>query len=203
MAAIWGCSIDNLIIELDGEEVPIMDGSSQPFVFMLECAGFKTLRAKRLRLKVLKEVAVHHQDSEIFLTPSNEFKINMVIDFKSKAIGRQERAFSISESFKDSLASARTFGFVQDLEHLKQRGLAKGASLDNAVGIENDTVINKDGLRFEDEFVRHKLLDSVGDFFTAGGVVLGQFNSYKPGHALNNQLLRKLFEDPNSYEWIA
>jgi UDP-3-O-[3-hydroxymyristoyl] N-acetylglucosamine deacetylase len=201
MAAIWGCGIDNLIVELDGEEVPVMDGSSKPFIFMLECAGEKLLKAPKPILKILKEVKFSNKDSEVIARPSDELSINMIIDFSSKAIGRQERVFSSKESFKDVLSAARTFGFVHELEYLKGLGLAKGASLDNAVGIENDRILNEGGLRFEDEFVRHKLLDSIGDFYTAGGNILAQFDCYKPGHHLNNELLRKVFEDPYAYRW--
>lgn len=202
MAAIWGMGIDNLIIELDGEEVPVMDGSSKPFIFMLECAGEKKLNAPRRQLKILKEVVFTNKDSEVIISPSDSFKINMVIDFESKAIGRQEREFNAQNSFKDDLAAARTFGFIHELEYLKSKGLAKGASLDNAVGIDKDVILNTDGLRFDDEFVRHKLLDSVGDLFTAGGFILGKLDCYKPGHYMNNQLLRKVFEDTNSYQWV-
>lgn len=203
MAAIWGCNIDNLIIELDGEEVPVMDGSSQPFVFLLECAGIKVLPALKKSLKILKEISVCHKDSEIVITKSSEFKVNMVIDFSSKAIGKQSMAFTDHRSFKSELASARTFGFLHELESLKSLGLAQGASLDNAVGIDKDTILNSEGLRFDDEFVRHKTLDAVGDFFTSGGSIIGQIDCYKPGHYLNNELLRKVFENPASYEWIA
>lgn len=202
MAAIWGMGIDNLIIELDGEEVPVMDGSSKPFIFMLECAGEKELSAQRRSLKILKEVSFTNKDSEVVISPADSFRINMVIDFESKAIGRQEREFNAQNSFKDDLAAARTFGFIHELEYLKSKGLAKGASLDNAVGIDKDVILNSDGLRFDDEFVRHKLLDSVGDLFTAGGFIIGKLDCYKPGHYMNNQLLRKVFEDPNNYRWV-
>ena len=202
MAALWGCGVDNVIIELDGEEVPIMDGSSKPFVFMLECAGIKVLSASRPRLKILKEISVSSKDSRISLNPSDNFSINMTIDFASKAIGRQEMSFASEESFKDLLAGARTFGFMHELEYLKARGLAQGASLDNAIGVDNDTIMNAEGLRFENEFVRHKILDSIGDIFTAGGFIAGKMNAYKPGHALNNELLQKLFEDSAAYQWV-
>ncbi len=201
MAAIWGAGIDNLIVEVDGEEVPIMDGSSRPFVFMIECAGEKVSSTPKRQLKILKEVSFTNKDSEVIITPSETFGINMIIDFESKAIGRQEREFMASDSFKDTLAPARTFGFLHELEYLKSKGLARGASLDNAIGIDKDTIMNADGLRFDDEFVRHKLLDSVGDLFSAGGFIIGKLHCHKPGHYMNNQLLRKIFEDSSSYEW--
>jgi UDP-3-O-[3-hydroxymyristoyl] N-acetylglucosamine deacetylase len=202
MAALWGCGIDNIIIELDGEEVPIMDGSSKPFVFMLECAGIKALQAPRRLLKVLRDITVTHGDSEVILKPSDDFTINMVINFASKAIGNQSMTFKSTESFKDLLAGARTFGFIHELEALKNRGLARGASLENAIGIDNDSIMNTEGLRFENEFVRHKILDSIGDIFTAGGPMICRIDAYKPGHFLNNELLRKLFETPGAYNWV-
>lgn len=199
MAALWGCGIDNVIIELDGEEVPIMDGSSKPFVFLLECAGLTIMREKRSFLKLLKEVSVTHGDSYIVARPSEQLIVNMAIDFASKAIGYQEIAFSDKEDdFKESVSAARTFGFLHELEYLRNKGLAKGASLDNAIGIENDKILNADGLRFDDECVRHKLLDSLGDFFTAGRII-GLLDCYKTGHNLNNLLLHKIFEDKSSY----
>lgn len=203
MAALSGCGIQNVIIELDGEEVPIMDGSSRPFVFMLECAGTKILDVPAPYLQVLKEVAVTYNDAYAQLEPSDHFAINMTIDFDNKVIGKQERVFGSTDSFKDSLSDARTFGFIHELEYLKSKGLAKGASLENAVGIAGDQILNSDGLRYEDEFVRHKLLDAVGDFFTAGHNIVGNFSCYKTGHALNNQLLRKLFSDPQNYKIIT
>lgn len=203
MAALSGCGVHNVIIELDGEEVPIMDGSSRPFVFMLECAGIKTLNAPAPQLQVLREVSVTHNDAYAVLEPFDHFSINMTIDFDNKIIGKQERVFCSTDSFKESLSDARTFGFLHELEYLKSKGLAKGASLENAVGIEGDQILNSDGLRYEDEFVRHKLLDAVGDFFTAGYPIIGNFSCYKTGHALNNQLLRKLFSDPQNYKVIT
>lgn len=203
MAALWGCGVDNVIIELDGEEVPIMDGSSRPFVFLLECAGLAIMNQKRQLLKLLKEVTVTSGDSYIVAQPSEQLVVNMAIDFPSKAIGYQEIAFNDKDdSFKESISAARTFGFLHELEYLRNKGLAKGASLDNAIGIDNDKILNLDGLRFDDECVRHKLLDSLGDFFTAGRIV-GSLNCYKAGHNLNNLLLRKIFEDKSSYCLVA
>ncbi len=199
MAALWGCGVDNVIVELDGEEVPIMDGSSRPFVFLLECAGIKLQNAPRKLIKLVKEVSVTYKDAEIFVVPCDHLDIDMSIDFESKAIGKQSLHFSNdTDDFKDAISGARTFGFLSDLEYLRSKGLAKGASLENAIGIDDDLVLNKEGLRFEDECVRHKLLDSLGDFFTAGRLV-GHISCHKTGHHLNNLLLRKIFEDPNAY----
>ena len=201
MAAIWGCNIDNMIIEIDGPEVPIMDGSSKPFLFMLEFAGAKDLPQKKKILKINKEVIFTAGDSESIIMPSDNFRIDLEIEFKSKAIGRQEISYSDRSKFSDEVASARTFGFVHELEYMKSKGLARGASLSNAIGLDNDIILNHDGLRYRDEFVRHKLLDAIGDFSLASSNILGAFKCIKPGHALNNNLLRKVFDNPSNYSW--
>jgi UDP-3-O-[3-hydroxymyristoyl] N-acetylglucosamine deacetylase len=202
MAAIWGCGIDNLIIEIDGLEVPIMDGSSKPFVFMIECAGLKYLKAPKKHLKILKEIKVTDSGSEIFSYPSDEMIIDLTIDFESKVIGKQSYNFSPRKNFKDDIANSRTFGFVQDLDYLQSRGLAKGASLDNAIGIDKDIILNHEGLRHDNEFVRHKMLDLMGDLYTTGTNFIGKIDGYKTSHNLNNQFLRKIFSDPYSYAFV-
>lgn len=199
MAALSGCGISNVIVELDGEEVPIMDGSAGPFVFMIECAGTRFLPAPAVNLKILREVSVESNDAFARVSPSDAFAIDMTINFDHKAIGQQKKIFYASDSFKDSISGARTFGFINELEYLKSKGLAKGASLENAVGLDENQILNEEGLRFNDEFVRHKLLDAVGDFFTSAMPMIGYFECYKTGHALNNHLLRKIFSDPNNY----
>jgi UDP-3-O-[3-hydroxymyristoyl] N-acetylglucosamine deacetylase len=202
MAAIFGCNIDNLIIELDGPEVPIMDGSSKPFVFMIECAGRYLMSAPKKRLKILTEIKVVHQDCEIIIIPAEKMTIDITIDFASKAIGRQNLVFSDINSFNNEIANARTFGFISELEYLKSKNLALGASLDNAIGIENDIILNPDGLRYEDEFVRHKLLDTLGDLYSSGGYIIGSIYGYKTGHTINNEIIRKIFSDDKFYQWI-
>ena len=203
MAAIWGCGIDNMIVEVDGPEIPVMDGSSRPFVFMIECSGRKFQNAPKKYLKILKEINTINKDCEIICTPSESFQIDLTIDFLSKAIGRQNILFSNSASFNEEIADARTFGFVHELDYLKSKGLAKGASLDNAIGIDQDTVMNHDGLRHKDEFVRHKLLDMLGDLYTTSSNFVGSFYAHKTGHSLNNQFLRQLFSDPYAYSWVS
>lgn len=203
MAAIWGSGIDNIIIEIDGPEVPIMDGSSQPFVFMLECAGLKILNTPKKILRINKEVYVSHKNSEVVIAPSNNFQINLEIDFESKAIGHQSINFSNQKSFANDISKARTFGFIEELEYLRANGLAKGASLENAIGIDKDTILNEDGLRYKDEFVRHKLLDAIGDYATASCNILGSITTKKPGHLLNNLLMRKIFSCENNYSYIT
>jgi UDP-3-O-[3-hydroxymyristoyl] N-acetylglucosamine deacetylase len=202
MAAIWGCSISNIIIEIDGPEVPIMDGSSKPFVFMIECAGKKQQNAAMRFLKLIKEVRVSDNGSEIIAQPSTETYIDLTIDFASPVIGKQQHVFSSNVSFKDEIADSRTFGFVHELDYLQSKGLAKGASLDNAIGIDKDIILNHKGLRHKNEFVRHKLLDLLGDLFSAGGSFIGELNGYKTSHSINNQFLRKVFNDPTSYKWV-
>lgn len=203
MAALYGCGIDNVIVEVDGEEVPIMDGSSKPFIFMIECAGIQMLGAPRKKLQILKELSVEHNGSKIIASPSDEFSIDVNIEFPSKVIGKQSMSLNNIDAFKEEIGSARTFGFMRDLEYLRSRGLAKGSSLENAIGInDKDEIENKEGLRYENEFARHKLLDSVGDFYCAGAQILGHFECTKQGHALNHQMLLKIFSDPNNYRFV-
>lgn len=202
MAAIWGSQITNIIIKIDGPEVPIMDGSSKPFVFMIECAGKKYQNASARYLKLTKDIRVSDGDSEIIATPSMESYIDLTIDFASPAIGRQSQIFSSNISFKDEIADSRTFGFIHELNYLQSKGLAKGASLDNAIGIDKDVILNEDGLRHENEFVRHKLLDLLGDLFIGGGGFVGKLNGYKTSHSINNKFLREIFSDSTSYKWV-
>lgn len=196
MAAIWGCNIDNLFIEIDGPEVPIMDGSSKAFVFLLEYAGIKTLNAKRKFIKILKELSFNFGKSEYLLSPlnnnsnPNNLEISTEIEFDHYSIGNQKLNFS--ENFKEEIALARTFGFVHEVEYLQTQGLALGASLDNAIAVDKDGILNPEGLRFNNEFVRHKTLDTIGDLFTIGGRIVGKIDSIKPGHQSNNELLRYL-----------
>lgn len=204
MAAIWGSDIDNIIIEIDGPEVPIMDGSSKPFVFMLDCAQSKLLNAKRKTLKILRDVSVSSPSgSESIIYPSEDFAIDIDINFASKAIGKQSITYNNKMLFNTEIAAARTFGFVEELDYLQNNGLAKGASLSNAIGIDKDIILNHDGLRFKDEFVKHKLLDAIGDISLGAQNILGGFKLIKPGHNINNLLLRKIFDNPNNYCWIS
>jgi UDP-3-O-[3-hydroxymyristoyl] N-acetylglucosamine deacetylase len=203
MAALWGCGIDNVFVEIDGAEVPVMDGSSKPFVFMIECSGKKLLNTPRKYLKLLKEIRIEDQGCVIEGTPSPNTVIDLTIDFQSAAIGKQNLIFSGNDNFEKEIADARTFGFLHELDYLQSKGLAKGASLDNAIGIDKDIILNHDGLRRKDEFVRHKMLDLLGDFYTAGGSFIGDLRGYKTSHSLNNRFLRKLFSDQSAYEWVA
>lgn len=203
MAALRGCGIDNLIIELDGPEVPVMDGSSKPFVDMIEKVGIEAQDVPRRAIRVLKEVTVQDGDKAVTLKPAEEFIFAGEIDFDHPDIGRQRYEIKLlNGNFKHDLADSRTFGFFHEVEMMRKMGLALGGSLDNAIVLDKDKVMNPDGLRHADEFIRHKLLDAVGDMYLAGAPILGAYEGVKAGHAMNNLALRKLFETPGSYEMI-
>ena len=203
MAALAGCGVDNILVELDGPEVPVMDGSSAPFVFLIECAGLQAQNAARRAVRVLKQVEVWSEDSRVALVPSEGFSVSLEIDFDTTAIQNNDGFFDLHNGgFKREICRARTFGFESDIERLMELGLAQGGSLDNAVVIgENDEILNEGGLRYCDEFVRHKVLDCVGDLYLTGGPLLGHFSGYRSGHSLNNQLLRELFADSDAWEY--
>jgi len=203
MAALAGLGIDNLTIELDGPEVPVMDGSAAPFVFLLECAGLQEQAAPRRWLKVLKEVRVEEPGRSVSLAPADGFVVDFEIDFDSRAIACRQGRYELGDgAFKRDIARARTFGFERDVQRLWQMGLARGGSLDNAVVIgADDRILNEGGLRYRDEFVRHKVLDSVGDLYLAGAPILGHFRGVRSGHALNNKLLATLFATPGAWTW--
>ena len=203
MAALAGCEIDNVLIEVDGPEIPIMDGSAAPFVFLIESAGLVKQSAARTAIKILKTVTVDDGTRALTVTPSDEFSLDFEIDFGSSAIDCQERVFErTGENFKSDISRARTFGFEHEVDALRDAGLALGGSLDNAVVISGDKVLNKDGLRYNDEFVRHKILDCVGDLYLAGGPVIGAVQASRSGHAMNNELLRALFADDDAWKRV-
>lgn len=202
MAALAGCGIDNAVIELNGPEVPIMDGSSEPFVFLLECAGVVEQDAARRVVKILKPVSVSDGDCTVSIVPAACFEVDMEINFKSAVVNQQNISIGVvNGAFSKELARARTFGFLHEVEAMRAAGLAKGGSLDNAIVVSGDEILNEDGLRFDDEFVRHKALDAVGDMYLAGGQIIGAFSGVRSGHALNNQLLRALFEDESAWQY--
>lgn len=204
MAALWGAGVDNVVVELDGPEVPVMDGSSEPFLFMVECAGLKHLSTKRKMLRVLKAVEVREGNSIARVEPNVEGEegcvLDVEIDFNSSVISRQMARYDFREiSFKQSISRARTFGFAHEVEALRKQGLALGGSLDNAVVVGDNQILNKEGLRYRDEFVRHKALDCLGDLFLSGYRIDGSFTFIRPGHAINNALLRAIFADKSAY----
>ena len=203
LAALSGLGVDNALIEIDSSEVPIMDGSASRFVEAIDEAGLAELEAPRRFLKVLKRIAVEDAGAFGELTPNNGFHIDVEIDFDSPLIGAQRIEIDINPgSFRRELSRARTFGFMKDVERLWAAGLALGASLENTVAIGDDRVINREGLRFSDEFVRHKALDAVGDLALAGAPILGSFRSYRGGHRLNALVLKALFADPDAWTMI-
>ncbi len=203
MSALSGLHIDNLKIEINGPEVPIMDGSSKDFVNLIENVAIKNLNKKRKIIKINKNIKVYNDDSYAKLKPNKQFSIDFEIDFPSKVISRQSCQLQlINGNYKSDIASARTFGFEKDVDILRSNGLALGGSLDNAVVVGDDKILNKEGLRFKDEFVRHKILDSIGDLYLAGAPIQGYFFGNKSGHYLNNLLLKSLFSDESNYEYI-
>ncbi len=206
MSALAGSGVDNCVIDINGPEVPVMDGSAAPFLFLVECAGTVEQEAPRRAIRVLKRVSVSDGGKTATLSPAAGCTLRFEIDFASKAISRQEFTVSLTRgSFKSEISRARTFGFEQEVAMLRAAGLARGGSLDNAVVIDSTgtKVLNDDGLRYGDEFVRHKILDAVGDLFLAGAPFIGDFHGVRSGHALNNQLLRALFADRAAWTWTT
>ncbi len=203
MSALSGLHIDNLNIYINANEVPIMDGSSKPFVELIEEIGIKQQSKKRKLLNVKKSIEVSENNTSVKIVPNNQFSIDFEIDFPSKIVSKQSCQLQlINGNYKTDIAAARTFGFEKDVKYLRSNGLALGGSLDNAVVVGENEILNKDGLRYTDEFVRHKILDSIGDLYLAGSPIIGYFYGNKSGHYLNNQLLRKLFSDKSNYEYI-
>ena len=207
MAAFWGVGIDNATVELDGPEVPIMDGSSEPFVFMLECAHIAHLSQPRKTLRVLKTVEVKLGDSVARVEPNVEgdegCTVGIEIRFNNSFIKCQSSNYDFRDiTFKQTLSRARTFGFEHEVTALREMGLALGGSLDNAIVVGKEGVLNEGGLRYNDEFVRHKALDCLGDLYLAGVRMDAHFDFLCPGHAINNKLLRALFADKTAYEIV-
>ena len=200
MAAFAGAELDNVVVEIDGPEVPIMDGSAAPFVFLIECAGLREQDAPRRAIKILKPVTVGDASKSAALLPDHGFSMSFEIDFASRAVNRQDINIVFdSETFKSEIARARTFGFLQDIDRMRAAGLARGGSLDNAVVVSGDVILNEGGLRYTDEFVRHKLLDALGDCYLAGHPLIGHFRGQRSGHSLNRQVLEALFADPDAW----
>ena len=202
MAALVMLGVDNAIVELDGPEVPIMDGSSLPFVQILDRAGRRQQDALRTYIEILEPIEFIDGDKRATLTPSDQFEVAFEIRFPSAAIGRQAVDLVMDEqAFRDELADCRTFGFLHEVEYLRSIGLARGGSMENAVVIEGDRILNPEGLRRPDEFVRHKALDAIGDLYVLGAPILGRFEGVLAGHGLNNQLVRALLAAPQSWRY--
>jgi UDP-3-O-[3-hydroxymyristoyl] N-acetylglucosamine deacetylase len=200
MAALAGAEIDNVLVELDGPEVPIMDGSAAPFVFLIECAGVVEQDAPRRAIRILKPVTIEDGEKSASLMPDDGFSMSFEIDFASRAISRQDLSIVFdSDSFKSEISRARTFGLLHEVDRLRAAGLARGGSLDNSVVVSGDKILNEGGLRYADEFVRHKLLDAVGDLYLAGAPLIGHFHGQRSGHLLNRKLLEALFATPGAW----
>ncbi len=204
LSAFSGMGLDNAVVELDSFEVPIMDGSAQPFVRMLKEAGTRPQGKSKKMLLVTKPVSVKEGEGSAMLLPSDEFKITYEIDFAHRSIGKQAYSVVFSDhNYEDGICRARTFGFLREVEFLQAKGLGLGGSLDNVIILDDEKIINKEGLRMPDEFVRHKILDAIGDLFLLGMPIIGHFVAYKSGHRLNNLLLRELMRHENAWEILS
>jgi UDP-3-O-[3-hydroxymyristoyl] N-acetylglucosamine deacetylase len=206
MSALAGLGIDNIYVDVDAAELPIMDGSAAPFVFLLQSAGIEEQNAAKKFLRVKKTVEVREGDKWARLTPFDGFRLEFSIVFNHPAVDRSASRAAIDfadQSYLREVARARTFGFMQDVETLREQGLALGGSLENAIVMDEYRVLNSDGLRYADEFVKHKILDAIGDLYLAGHPLLGAFSAHKSGHALNNMLLRALLADASAWEMVS
>ncbi len=206
LSAMAGLGIDNAIVELTAGEVPIMDGSAGPFVFLIQSAGIQEQSAPKKFIRIKKEVKVADGDKTACFKPFNGFKVSFSIDFDHPVFRDRSLHSSIdfsSTSFVKEVSRARTFGFMHEIEYLRSKGLAKGGSMDNAIVVDEYRVLNEDGLRYEDEFVKHKMLDAIGDLYLLGNSLIGEFCAHKSGHALNNRSLRELIAQPDTWEVVT
>ena len=204
MAAVAGAELDDLTVCLDGPEPPILDGDALSYLLLIEEAGLEPQNAPRHAIRLLREVRVTEKDAYAALHPADALSYDFVLEYATPAIGRQNFNFVFSPvKFRERIAPARTFGFLKDLETLNRMNLAKGASLENTLALDDTGVINKARQRFADEFVRHKILDAIGDMALAGHPLIARFEGFKSGHGLNNRLLRALFSDPGNYEIVT
>ncbi|MDG6897718.1 UDP-3-O-[3-hydroxymyristoyl] N-acetylglucosamine deacetylase [Actinobacillus delphinicola] len=205
-AALSGLGIDNIIIEVDAPEIPIMDGSANPFVYLLLDAGIEEQDAAKKFIRIKEKVRIEDGDKWAEFEPFNGLHLEFTIDFQHPAISKDVRHYATdftTETFIQQISRARTFGFMKDIEYLQSQGLALGGSLDNAIVLDNYRILNEEGLRFKDELVRHKMLDAIGDLYMAGHNIIGSFKAYKSGHGLNNKLLRKLLADEKAWELVT
>ena len=206
MSALAGLGVDNVYIDIDAAEIPIMDGSSGPFVFLLQEAGLLEQAAAKKFIRVKKIVEVVEGDKWVRFEPYHGFKVDFTIDFNHPVFEQSGNNVKIDfavDSYIKEISRARTFGFMHEVEYLRSNGLARGGSLDNAIVLDEYRVLNSDGLRYDDEFVKHKALDAIGDLYMLGHPILGAFQAYKSGHALNNKLLRALLADAEAWEYIT
>ena len=203
MSALCASGIDNITIEVSGSEIPIMDGSAITFIHLIKSAGIVDQQAPKEFIRIKKTIEARQEDKFAIFEPHQGFVIDFTIDFPHPVFKTEDSHVNIDffqDSYVQDISRARTFGFMQEVEALRSNGLARGGSLDNAIVVDDYKVINKDGLRYKDEFVRHKILDAMGDLFMLGKPLLGKFTAFKSGHDLNNKLIRKLAENPDSWE---
>jgi UDP-3-O-[3-hydroxymyristoyl] N-acetylglucosamine deacetylase len=206
MSALAGLGIDNLYVDLSASEVPIMDGSAGPFVFLLQSAGIEEQAAPKRFIRILRAVEATEGDKLARFEPHAGFKIEFSIDFDHPVFEHSAKSACVdfaTTSYVKEVSRARTFGFMQEVEWMREQGLALGGSLDNAIVLDEYRVLNNDGLRYDDEFVKHKVLDAIGDLYLLGHPVIGLFRAHKSGHALNNTLLRSLLEQKQSWEYVS
>ena len=205
LSAMAGLGIDNAIVELSAQEVPIMDGSSGPFVFLLQSAGIAEQGAPKRFIRIKRKVEVKEGDKIASFVPYEGFKVSFEIDFDHPVLKQSVQKASLdfsSTSYVKEVSRARTFGFTKDLEYMRSKNLALGGSVKNAIVVDEYRVLNEDGLRYEDEFVKHKILDAVGDLYLLGHSLIGEYIGYKSGHGLNNKLLRELFAQEDAWEFV-
>ena len=206
LSAFAGLGIDNAYVDVSADEVPIMDGSAGPFVFLIQSAGIEEQNAAKKFIRIKKKVVVTDDDKQATFEPFEGFKVSFSIDFDHPVFTERTRSASMdfsSISFVKEISRARTFGFLRDIEMLRERKLALGGSMDNAIVVDDYRVLNEDGLRYEDEFVKHKILDAIGDLYLLGHSLIGSFTGHKSGHALNNKLLKTLVSDKDSWEEVT
>ncbi len=206
MSAFAGLGIDNAYVDLTAPEVPIMDGSAGPFVFLLQSAGIQEQSSAKKYIRIRKKLRLEDGDKWAQFKPLDGFKVSFTIDFDHPVIKNAIQVATVdfsTTSFVKEVSRARTFGFMHDLEALRNAGLARGGSLDNAIVMDNYHILNEDGLRYEDEFVKHKVLDAIGDLYLLGHPLIGEFSAHKSGHELNNRLLRKLINDESAFEVVS
>lgn len=204
MAAFYGMGIDNAVVEVNGPELPAMDGSAWPFMFLMECAGVAELQTSRKAISIRKPKFYANGNKRVAFAPtSGDLRIDFEIDFRAAAIGRQTYSFSFSpETFKTDISRARTFGLLSEVTALRESGLARGGSLENAIVVDGDRILNEDGLRHANEFVRHKVLDAVGDLYLCGYPIIGHFSGVRSSHADTAKLMRQLLADPTAWEFV-
>ncbi|MBS0375466.1 MAG: UDP-3-O-acyl-N-acetylglucosamine deacetylase [Proteobacteria bacterium] len=206
LSAFAGLGVDNAFVEVSAPEIPIMDGSAGPFVFLLQSAGIEEQTLAKRFVRICKRIEVRDGDKWARFDPFNGFKVNFEIEFDHPIFRRHSQKASMdfsTTSFLREVSRARTFGFMRDLEYLRARNLALGGTLDNAIVLDDFKVLNEDGLRYEDEFVKHKILDAIGDLYLLGHSLIGEFSGYKSGHGLNNRLLRALIADESAWEEVT